>query len=404
MSFNVPPHAPTIPVSPFTPHIPQSRIDDLKARLAFEAPRATTYDNSTGPAHLGARRRYLDTAIAKWRDSFRWRDVEEEIAQFPGYMATVHHRNHTYRVHYLALWSEKPDAVPIVFCHGWPGSVLEFVPMLKLLKEKYTPKTLPYHIVVPALIGYGFSSPPPLDFPFTSLDNAGVFDAMMRGLGFGRENGKGIGYIVQGGDVGSYVARNLSRFESVLGVHVNFFPLLGSSSKLDVKGLDELDQRAMKRAVQWERWGQGYFWEHATKPATIGAVLESSPIALLAWIGEKLNDSGIPDSLNWTLAEVSLYWFTNSAATCLWQYKAGAGKDLDPNAQPPKRIDKPFGYSQFMNEIFPTPIEWIKARTNLVFARRHAEGGHFAALEKPALLWGDVSEFADIVVQQKAKL
>ena len=55
-----------------------------------------------------------------------------------------------YDIHFLALFSTREDAIPIVFFHGWPGSFLEFLPILSLLKSKYDQSTLPYHIIVPS--------------------------------------------------------------------------------------------------------------------------------------------------------------------------------------------------------------------------------------------------------------
>jgi microsomal epoxide hydrolase len=60
---------------------------------------------------------------------------------------------------------------------------------------------LPYHVIVPSLPGYAFSSPPPLNQDFRIEDVARIFDQLMQDLGFGQ------GYVVQGGDVGSKVAR-----------------------------------------------------------------------------------------------------------------------------------------------------------------------------------------------------
>jgi hypothetical protein len=36
----------------------------------------------------------------------------------------------------------------------------------------------------------------------------------------------------------------------------------------------------------------------------------------------------------------------------------------------------------------------LEKNCNLVFYRQHDQGGHFAALERPAELWADVQEFA----------
>lgn len=52
--------------------------------------------------------------------------------------------------------------------------------------------------------GYAFSSPPPLDKDFNTVDVARIFDKLMIGLGF-RD-----GYVAQGGDIGSMVGRILA--------------------------------------------------------------------------------------------------------------------------------------------------------------------------------------------------
>lgn len=75
--------------------------------------------------------------------------------------------------------------------------------MLQLFKDEYTPSTLPYHLIVPSLPGYAFSSGPPLDKNFTNNDSARIIDQLMKGLGFVS------GYVSQGGDIGSRVARLL---------------------------------------------------------------------------------------------------------------------------------------------------------------------------------------------------
>jgi microsomal epoxide hydrolase len=86
-----------------------------------------------------------------------------------------------------------------------------FLPLLIHLTERYTPLTLPVHLIVPSLIGYGFSSAPPVDRDFTTADNAVLIDSLMRGLGLE-------GYIAQGGDIGSYVSRFLGeRYDSCKG-------------------------------------------------------------------------------------------------------------------------------------------------------------------------------------------
>jgi len=91
------------------------------------------------------------------------------------------------------------------------GSFLEFLPLTEYLSKKYTPETLPVNLIVPSLIGYGYSSAPPVDKEFRTRDNAPIFNSLMEGLGFK-------GYIAQGGDVGSAVSRYLAEHDSCKGI------------------------------------------------------------------------------------------------------------------------------------------------------------------------------------------
>ena len=91
---------------------------------------------------------------------------------------------------------------------------MEFLPILELFQNEYTPSTLPYHLIVPSLPGYTFSSGPPLDKNFSTEDISRVFDQLMKDLGFES------GYVAQGGDIGSRIARALAvDYESCKGMH-----------------------------------------------------------------------------------------------------------------------------------------------------------------------------------------
>lgn len=91
---------------------------------------------------------------------------------------------------------------------------MEFLSIMKLLSERYTPETLPYHIVVPSLPGYAFSSPPPLTRDFQLQDIAAIMNSLMIELGFGD------GYVVQGGDIGSKVSRVMAAtYDTVKAIH-----------------------------------------------------------------------------------------------------------------------------------------------------------------------------------------
>lgn len=79
------------------------------------------------------------------------------------------------------------------------GNFLEFLPILSILKSKFTAETLPYNVVIPSLAGYAFSSAP-VDKSIGTFDAARVVHKLMMLLGLK-------GYVAQGGDIGSAVAR-----------------------------------------------------------------------------------------------------------------------------------------------------------------------------------------------------
>lgn len=58
-----------------------------------------------------------------------------------------------------------------------------------------------------------------------------------------------------------------------------------------------------------------------------------------------------------------------------------------------KYISKPVGFSFFPYELFPGIRHVLEKSANLVRYEQHGEGGHFAALEMPRELWGDVEGF-----------
>lgn len=48
------------------------------------------------------------------------RSVEDTLNSFPNYKLKIGKTD----LHFLALFSEKPDAVPLLLLHGWPGIYL----------------------------------------------------------------------------------------------------------------------------------------------------------------------------------------------------------------------------------------------------------------------------------------
>jgi microsomal epoxide hydrolase len=140
-----------------------------------------------------------------------------------------------------------------------------------------------------------------------------------------------------------------------------------------------------------------YSFEHRTRPGTLGLILQSNPLALLSWIGEKFLDwTDIDPSLEDILESVTLYWLTESGSRGLYPYRQTfAPSRIAVNIANDQvyYVKKPLGHSWFMKEIAPAPRAWAEKTGNLVFYRQHEIGGHFAALEQPELMKGDIQDF-----------
>jgi pimeloyl-ACP methyl ester carboxylesterase len=83
-------------------------------------------------------------------------------------------------MHYIHEKAPDPDAIPLMLNHGWPGSFLEFLPVIHDLTQTAktsTNKSVSFHAVVPSLPGFTFSSPPPANW--TLDDTARVYNTLM---------------------------------------------------------------------------------------------------------------------------------------------------------------------------------------------------------------------------------
>ncbi|KXX82521.1 putative epoxide hydrolase [Madurella mycetomatis] len=402
-------------VSPFTISIPDAEIDRLRALLTHSKIPSACYENAfpDGSRTLGLRRAWLVEAQRVWETEFNWRSREEQINAFPNFVARVplHNTDHEINIHFLALFSSNPSATPVLLLHGWPGSPLEFLPFLEHALSAYPDtSSLPYHLIVPSLPGYAFSDAFPADKHYGMTEAAHAMDHLITSvLGLS-------GYVIQGGDIGSYIGRMMTaKFGGCKGALLNFIPLPPPEGFDVAKDTNETEKKGLQRAEWFNSHASAYVRMHSTRPATVGLALGSSPLALLAWVAEKFldwtdprsfpEDGELPDGgkysrrlMDEVLTSVSLYWFTGRAHTSLYAYRELLPAPGEPSKSVPGpenqiREPKVLGISYFPFEIVPVPRKWVEASENLVFWRDHSVGGHFAALEQPRVLFEDLEAF-----------
>ncbi|PNS18936.1 hypothetical protein CAC42_6031 [Sphaceloma murrayae] len=390
------PSAAKVKPTPFTVNVPEEKLQQMVQLIKLSPIGPSSYENQDTSREFGVSKDWLAKAKDHWATDFDWRAHEKRINSYPNYHVEVTDDDgiSKWNMHFIALFSNNENAIPIGFFHGWPGSVLEFLDMLDLIKNKYTPDTLPYHIIVPSLPGYAFSSGPPLTKDANRIDMSRVCQKVMHALGFEK------GYLAQGGDLGSFVSRQAAQDDDACkGFHLNMTnaPPPSDADKLPV---EEIEKRGLEKGRKWIDSGTAYAQEHGTRTSTVGLVLSSSPIAMLAWIGEKFLEWSDEDPpLDRILESVSLYWLTDTFPRCIYPYRSLFGPNrlaMTKASEPKTPNTKPMGFSWFPGELIPSPISWIAKTGNLVHYNRHSSGGHFAAMEKPAELFADVEEWVKI--------
>lgn len=359
----------------FQPNVPDEELSDLAARLT----RTRWPDESTHPSQgIGAD--VLRPIVERWIHGYDWRRCERELVERGSSLLTIDDVD----IHFLHARSPRPDARPLVLTHGWPGSVIEFLDVLPLLLE---PDAGPaFHVVVPSLPGYGFSSAPKVA-GWNVERIADAWHTLMGALGYPR-------YLAQGGDWGAMISTALldRHPDACRAAHLNL--VLAKPPPEVVNAPTEEERIALADAKNHARAGAGYAAIQSTRPQTIGYGLVDSPIALAAWILDKFAAwTDGPDfggvSVDRLLDNLTLWWVTRSAASAARLYwESYAKPDLAP-------VEGPVGCTIFPGEISRPSRRWAASRFSNLVSYAHSEaGGHFAALEQPARFAEQLRAFA----------
>lgn len=162
-----------------------------------------------------------------------------------------------------------------------------------------------------------------------------------------------------------------------------------------ISGLSLWDEQALQRSGAYAAEGSGYMVLQSSKPQTIGYALSDSPVALLAWVYEKLYDW--TDDYSWTddevLTWVSLYWFSTAgpAASLRIYYEHAHDTQI-----PMRRIRSgwipqvKYGVAYMPKEILACPKLWVRQMGYVVHEGDAEKGAHFAAWENPTFLAKDI--------------
>lgn len=375
---------------PFTHHVPDADIADLRDRLRRTRWPDEVNDDAWG---WGVPLATMRDIVDHWAERFDWRAQEARIFALPNFMLDIDGLD----THFIHARSPHPEAMPIVISHGWPGSVFEFLDLIPRLThpEQFGGTAADaFHVVAPSLAGYGYSPA-----ARTAGMSAGAIGqrhaALMAALGYDR-------YIAQGGDWGSFISRLTAEADPAhcIGLHMNMLPPIppaGVANPMDE--VREVEKRYLANYEAYRTTGAGYFHQQGTKPQTLGYALNDSPTGWAAWVVEKFhawtdNRGDVRDAvaLDTLLGNISLYWFTGTIVSATRLYKEfrlaeAAGREQF------RRIETPTGVTVYPFDLTGCPRAWAERLFPIVHWHDAPDGGHFAALERPQAFAEDLRVF-----------
>lgn len=200
-------------------------------------------------------------------------------------------------LHYCYQKSQRTNAIPLLFCHGWPGSFLEARSVVDSLTQPVEGTGHPcFDVIVPSIPGFGFSPAPRKSGVGPSVVARAYKILMVDVLGYNS------GFVTQGGDFGSFISRSIAIQypKLVIAQHLNMFPvnpptpfkapLAYARWCLASIIYSPFERESLNFRRNFELDQMGYLEQQKTRPQTLGFALGDSPIGLLAWFVEKFHD------------------------------------------------------------------------------------------------------------------
>lgn len=320
----------TSTVEPFTIAVDQGFCDRTKLKVSltrFVEELEDQVQFADGPP------RHTAEAVAEhWTTTYNWRSVEADInsrlKQFTTVLETPN-KNYTDPVplHFVHHRSPRPDAIPLLFLHGWPGSFLEVENIIEPLTNPTDANMPAFHVVAPSIPGYGFS-PSPRRVGFGYRQAGATFNALMLKLGYSK-------YVFQGGDAGDLINRYMAVDfpDNVVSGHSNFWiipPNKDDLERYDRGETDEDEKYLIELYNGFVASGWAYGQIQQTRPLKLAAAMTDSPVGLAMWIYDSVV-SGVPDPSIWT-PELIITWtmmhWINGPYGAFSLYKNGAKVNL----------------------------------------------------------------------------
>lgn len=368
-------------VQPFTIHISQKEIADLKTRIS-----TTRWPDAVKGANwdYGTDLEYLKQLTNYWLTRFHWKEQETKLNKFKQYTVNIDGST----IHFVYEKGTGKTSAPIVLLNGWPGSFVQMLKIIPLL-TKADENGNSFDVIVPSLPGYGFSERS-TEKGMTVYKMAELFQILMtEKLGYDK-------FMLRGSDIGAGVAKewSLSHPTNVTGLHLS-----GSNPYVFQvpQDLTKVEKNYLEKGQQFLMAEGAYAMQQSTKPQTLAYGLNNSPVGLAAWILEKFktwsDNNGNIESIftkDELLTNISIYWFTQTIGSSMRVYYESAHVQ-SPNGN--KKVEVPTAFLMLQKDIAVAPREWEARSYNIVRWNINQTGGHFGEWEEPVIIANDMIAF-----------
>ena len=93
----------------------------LRLLEASPMPEKTSID-AHEPWKLGMEIDYLKKLREMFLTEWSWDVLEKKITKFDNYVVHYERDGYSMDLHYVHVRSKRTDAIPLILCHGWPGT------------------------------------------------------------------------------------------------------------------------------------------------------------------------------------------------------------------------------------------------------------------------------------------
>jgi len=380
---------------PFKINIEPPLLEDLVKRIA-----ATRWKDEIENAkwEYGTNKTYLKELCDYWQKDFDWKKQEEYLNSFNHYKTKIEGTG----IHFIHHVGEGDISMPLLLTHGYPDSFIRFLKIIPLL-TRADDNGFSFDVILPSIPGYGFSDIPDEEGMNTKKIADLFAQLMTKELGYQK-------FIAHGGDWGSGITEQLALYhpQSLICIHLTDIPFQHALSKIKAPG--KAEKKYLDAIKKWQQIDGAYAMIQSTKPQTLAYGLNDSPVGLAAWIIEKFqswseNNGNVENAFtkDELLTNITIYWATQTinssfrlyheAIKAMMQAIYNPLVKLNPFDKTGDKTEVPTGFALFPKDFLSPPREFADRFFNVQRWSEMPAGGHFAAMEQPALLAEDIRQF-----------